>query len=245
VTGHSATFQPPRETSALSVRRVCVQWPRLGPYYLARLRAANEHFQTMGVDLVALETASRDVLYDWRIDEGHEPFRRVQALPGRIFETVPPAEMHGATVTALDRIDPEAVAIMSYGYPDARSALEWCRRNRRIAILMTDSKADDAPRVAWRERVKSGIVSQFDAALVAGGPQRRYLEMLGFPPEQIFTGYAAVDNDYFRRSADAVRERPEDVRHLPGLDDPSPFFLACNRLLPIKNLTRLLYACAS
>jgi 1,2-diacylglycerol 3-alpha-glucosyltransferase len=227
------------------LNRLCLQWPRFGPYYLARLRATHAMLDAQGVELVGLETASEDALYGWRVEQGEEPFRREQALPGRVFEHVPPAEMRAATIEALDRIDPDAVGIMSYGYPDGRAALEWCRRRRRVAVLMTDSKADDAVRIGWRERIKSIIVSQYDAALVAGRPQRAYLEQLGFPSELIFTGYAAVDNNFFRRGAEAARRHPEAVRHLPGLADASPFFLASNRFLPIKNLSRLLEAYAA
>jgi glycosyltransferase involved in cell wall biosynthesis len=129
---------------------------------------------------------------------------------------------------------------MSYGYPDARAALAWCRRHRRVAVIMMDTKADDAERVGWRERIKALIVAQFDAALVGGTPQRVYMEQLGFPAEHIFTTSNAVDNAYFREAAAAARARPDAFQHLPGLDSDAPFFLASNRFLPRKNLARLL-----
>lgn len=224
--------------------RLCVQWPRFGPYHLARLRAAHGTLEPRGVEVIGLETASNDALYEWRLEDAPEPFRREQVFPGRVFEEVSPSEMHAGTFDALDRIDPDVVGIMSYGFPDARAAVEWCRRRRRVAVLMTDTKADDAERIGWRERIKRVIVDQYDAALVAGSPQRAYLRALGFPEDLIFDGYAAVDNAYFAAESEVIRDCPERADHLPGLADPAPFFLAINRFLPFKNLHRLLDAYA-
>lgn len=227
------------------MQRICLQWPRFGPIHLARLRASHALFAERGVEVVGLETASDDAIYEWRVENDEEPFRRVQVFPDRVFDTIPPAEMHAETLATLDRLDPDAVAIMSYGYPDARAALLWCRRNRRAAIIMMATKEDDAPRVRWRERIKAMIVQQFDAALVGGTPQRDYMHKLGIPEEAIFTKYNAIDNDFFARGAEAARQHPERVRHLPGLGDPTPFFFASNRFIPRKNLDRLLLGYAA
>ena len=221
---------------------VCVQWPRFGPYHLARLRAAHHLFAEHSVEVVGVETAGNDLTYDWRVERGEEPFRRVQVFPDREFEAIPPAEMHVGVTAALDRLDPDAVAIISYSTPDARAALAWCRRRRRTAVLMAATKADDAPRVAWREHVKRRLVSQFDAALVGGTPQRRYLEALGFSPERIFQPYNVVDNAFFASGAEEARRASERWRSLPGLEANTPFFLASNRFLRPKNLDGLLQA---
>ena len=226
------------------IRTICVQWPRLGPYHLARLRAAHERFAREGVRLVALETAGQDATYEWRTEQGATPYERVQVFPNRVFETIPAAEMHTGVTAALDRLDPDAVAIVSYSFPDARACLAWCRRRRRTAVLMSATKADDAKRVGWRERIKTVLVSQYDAALVGGTPQRAYLNQLGFSAERIFQPYNAVDNASFRERADEARQHPDTFRHLPGLDDERPFFLASNRFVPRKNLDRLLLAYA-
>src|SRR5690606_25807623 len=99
----------------------------------------------------------------------------------------------------------DAVAIHSYSFPDARACLYWCRSNRRIAVMMNDSKEDDVPRSRPRERLKSLLVQQYDAALLAGTPHRAYFEKLGVPPEAIFYGYDVVDNDYFARESSRMR----------------------------------------
>jgi len=221
-----------------------VQWPRFGPYHLARLRVLHTACETRGWRLIALETAPDDDLYAWRIEEGTTTFQREVLFPGHSFHDVPPRSMHGAMTEALDRLQPDAVAIHSYAFPDARAALLWCRRRRRAAILMIDSRANDAHRVGWREAFKRRIVAQYDAALTAGGSQRRYLERLGIPPAVIFEGYDVVDNEAFAQDAQASLTSPSSALLLPGLDDPHPFFLASNRFIERKNLPLLLRAYA-
>lgn len=223
--------------------RVCVQWPRFGPYHLARLRAVHETFCEQGMELVALETASRDALYAWKQEQDDTVFRRVQAFPGQVYENIAPRAMHAGIQEALDRIDPDVVAIHTYSLPDSRACLDWTRKRGRRAIVMTDSKADDAERSAWREWLKSGLIQSYDAALLAGEPQRAYFESLGFTSTAIFLGYDVVDNTYFAEAAArfAARDRAS-LSHLPGLEQPEPYFLASNRFLERKNLERLLDA---
>lgn len=223
--------------------RLVVQWPRFGPYHLARLGALHAACERQGWDLVALETASDDALYAWRREDGATPFRREVLFPGRSFHDVPPRVQDRAMRRALDRLRPDAVAIHSYAFPDARAALRWCRAHRRAAVLMIDSRADDARRIGWREAFKRRLVAQYDAALTAGAPQRRYLERLGMPPGAIFEGYDVVDNEAFAEGARASWNDPAAAA-LPGLDDPAPFFLASNRFIARKNLPALLRAYA-
>ena len=183
------------------LRRVCVHWPRLGPYHLARLRALDARLRAEGVALTALETASADGTYAWRAETGPTPYDRVCALPGRSAEAAPPAETRRAVTAALDRIDADAVAVTSYSTPDAHAALAWCRRRGRVAVLLFDSRAEDADRSPWRERVKRQLVTQYDAALVAGTPQAEYAVALGMPRDRVFTPLDVVDNAFFRRAA--------------------------------------------
>ena len=221
-----------------------VQWPRFGPYHLARLAAAHRYFAAHGAEVVGMETAGQDATYAWRVEAAETPFRRAQIFPTGRFEDLPPALVHDGVTKMLDRLAPDAVAINSYSLPDARACLAWCRRHRRTAIVMTDSKADDAPRIAWREHLKSLLVRQFDAALLAGTPQRAYFLDLGFPDDAIFLGYDVVDNDFFRKGADEARADPARGAGLPGLADARPFFLASGRFLPRKNFDGLLRAYA-
>lgn len=223
---------------------VCVQWPRLGPPHVSRLRSAWRILAEAGYDLVALETASDSTTYAWRVEPDDASFRRVTAFPGRVYQDVPPTEMHAGIVRQLDRLAPDALLIHSYSMPDARAALLWARRHRRIAICHADSRAEDASRTPLREYVKRLLVSQFDAALAAGSAATRYLVRLGLPASRVALGSCVVDNDAFAAEAERVRRHPEAAAHLPGLDRAEPFFLASARFMERKNLPALLHAYA-
>ena len=222
---------------------ICVQWPRLGPYHLARLRAAHAALAEHGHRVVALETAGDDATYEWDAETGAEPFERVQVFPGATYDALAPQRIQAGVAEALDRIDPAGVAINAYSTPDALAALAWCRRRRRTAILMMESTAHDVARTALREGVKRVLVAEYDAALAGGSAQRDYLLQLGMPPDRITLGYDVVDNAFFADGAAAASR--ETAGGLPGLSDPAPFFLTSNRFVGRKNLDRLLRAYAA
>ncbi|MEM9665012.1 MAG: glycosyltransferase family 4 protein [Bacteroidota bacterium] len=221
---------------------LCVQWPRLGPYHRARLEAMHAVLAPHGVRVVALEAAGRDATYGWT-DGAPPPYDHVQVFPEATFETLPPRRMYAAVQATLDTIRPDAVATHSYSFADAQACLAWCRTHRRTAIVMTDSKADDGPRAAWRELLKGLIVRQYDAALVAGLPQTAYLTSFQFPADKIWPGYDVVDNAFYH--AHAAAARVDRAPHLTAAGLPAdlgPFFISVNRLIPLKNLDRLLRA---
>lgn len=221
-------------TAHAAPQTLCVHWPRLGPYHLARLAALHARLAAQDRTLVALETAGTD-LYAWRAETAPTPYRRVTLFPGTAFEDIPPPAMHRAVTAALGEIAPDAVAVTSYSTPDARAALAWCRRRRRAAVMMFDSRAEDGARAGWREALKRQIVRQFDAAIVAGTPQAAYAQALGIPAAATFAPLDVVDNAFFARQGPP---RPD----LPGLGDARPFFLASNRLVARKNVRALVAA---
>lgn len=217
----------------------------MGPYHLARLKAAYEYLKERGISMIAIETAGSKGSLVKEIKRHDTPYECVQLFPNRVFEDISPREMDHEVRSALYRIDPDAVATNSYFLPDTRSALRWCRRNRRVAVTMIDSKEDDAIRKPWRECLKSIIVRQYDAALVAGAPHRCYMKKLGIAEKNIFDGLDVVDNKFFAARAAEARASPEAFEHLPGLFDEGDYFLASNRFIPRKNLELLLSAYAS
>ncbi len=234
---------PRRSVPAL--RHIVVQWPRFGPYHLARLRAAHAHLSAEGVVLTGLETASADAAYAWNTVAKPVGWNYCCAFPGRDYRAIPPREMEARVMAVLDEINPDAVAIHTYSLPDSRACLRWCRKHRRTAVLMTDSRYADAARSPWWEKLKSRIIVQYDAALAAGTDATAYVVRLGMPQSRVFTGYDVVDNDAFAAAADVVRAQPEKWRALPGLASPEPFFACVSRFLDLKNLDGLLRAYAA
>jgi hypothetical protein len=196
----------PRQKSSQYSRIVTVQWPRFGPYHLARLEAAAGRLQQEGFQLVALEIAGQDATYSWQQIQKDSPFERNTLFPRAKFEAFGRRQLWPAIDSYLDALQPTAVAICGYAGPAAQLLLAWCRLRGRSAILMSESKADDlARRHFWKEWPKQLLVGQYSAALCGGRPQRAYLEQLGMGREGIFLGYDAVDNDYFRQGAAKIR----------------------------------------
>ncbi|MDQ8198914.1 glycosyltransferase [Pelagicoccus enzymogenes] len=229
-------------SSPSQIRTVCVVWQTMGPYHLARLKAAHDFFKERGIVMIAIETAGSKGSLVKEIKRHETPYECVRLFPDRVFEDISPLEMDHAVRSTLYRINPDAVATNSYFLPDTRSALRWCRRNGRVAVTMIDSKEDDAKRKLWREYLKSIIVRQYDAALVAGVPHRSYMKKMGIPGKNIFDGLDVVDNDFFAAKAAEARANPKAFERLPALFDEGEYFLASNRFIPRKNLELLLSA---
>jgi glycosyltransferase involved in cell wall biosynthesis len=72
-------------------------------------------------------------------------------------------------------------------------------------VMMNESHAGTEQATGWKRWIKRQIVKQFDAAFVGGEPHKRHFVSLGIPAEKIFTGYDAVDGDFFAQHADEIR----------------------------------------
>jgi len=206
------------------------------------LSAAARIAASRGIEIVGFEIAKRDATYGFSSDEKGDGFTRFTVFPEAVLEDLSPAEIREAVLEALDELDPDAVAITSYSTPEARSCLQWCAARRRISILMTATKADDAPRRRWRERVKSILLRGYGAAVVGGSPQESYLVDLGFPRDRIFHGYDVVDNDQIAQRVRSIRSDRAVGPDLPGIEANSPFFLVSARMTERKNYPGLLAA---
>lgn len=205
----------------------------IGPYHLARLRAAQASLDVVGVEIGNL---SDD--YAWFDSQGSHARRLVSLFPGRSSSTVPPGALRAAMFAALDRLAPAIVAVPGWGTVAALAALEWCARNDRPAILMCDSTAIDAPRRAVSEAVKRGIVSSCAAGFASGSRSAAYLAQLGLPRDRIATGYDVVDNAHFATGAARARSDVAATRAAHGL--PEGYILSLGRLIEKKNLDGLL-----
>src|SRR5262249_11541271 len=107
-------------------------------------------------------------------------------------------------------------------------------------VMMNDSHAGTARAKGAAAFVKRFLIRRFDAALVAGEPHRRYFASLGIPEACIFTGYDAVDNDYFGKKAAEARKRSTELKERYGL--PDRYFLSLGRFVAKKNLGALIRA---
>lgn len=206
--------------------RLAILFDHLGPYHLARLRAASRE-----LNLLAVETRGRSREYAWDPSSEAEPFARVTLFEGE--DTVSPAALGVRLTTVLAAFAPEVVVVPGWSGGAAFLAVAWASRHRVPVVVMSESTAHDEACSPWREAVKRRYVSLAAAALAGGSPHRDYLVALGMARDRIFDGYDAVDNETFARESARWREA----------DGPQPpYFLASNRFIPKKNLPRLLEA---
>jgi glycosyltransferase involved in cell wall biosynthesis len=221
---------------------IMIHWPRLGPYHVARLRAAAELLSRYQMRLIALEISGSDKEYLWERPSHELGFERHTLFPNTVFEEIPSRELFSRLWSFLTTTTPSAILINGYSTRDAIALLIWCRLKGCRPILMSESKADDFHRKNYVEFIKSILIRQFHGSLCGGSPHRKYLEYLGMPSQNIFDGYDAVDNQFFMEQSDMVRQLPDRHQNLPGLEDPRAFFLASGRFISRKNFPGLLHA---
>ena len=221
---------------------VAVHWSSFGGYHIARLNSAFHEMKQYNIVVVGLEISTHKKLLGWKPDYQPTVFPRYVVFPEQTFEEISRFKMWSGVMSTLYKINPSVVAINGYSYYDAWSALMWCKINQRPAILMGDSKIDDAKRTIWKEWIKKQITRQYSAGLCAGKYSKDYLLHLQMKPEKIVKGIDVVDNDYFWIMAEKVRGNPGYYRSFPGLELTEPFFLASARLIKDKNIDGLLKA---
>lgn len=148
--------------------------------------------------------------------------------------------LYSATITTLNAIMPDVVAVAGWSFPESLAAISWARNNSCRIIMMSASQGVDAKRYHHRENIKSRIVAACDTALVGGVMQEKYMAQLGMQKEKIFVGYDVVDNNHFAQGALRARERAADLKSKYGL--PQRYIIASARFIPKKNLTFLVQA---
>jgi glycosyltransferase involved in cell wall biosynthesis len=214
---------------------ILVLFRHFGPYHVARLDALAKSAQ-----VTAIEFARDDGEYPWNVKLGAHDFAwygLCEAYPVRL----PARAAAGRKLAALiNAADPDVVAVPGWSEPLALAALATASRRGIPAIAMSDSKADDFPRKAVRERIKRLVLSRYSAALVAGSAHHAYLVSLDFPPGRIVTGYDVVDNRHFSDGAASARAAAPALRG--KFDLPPVYFLASVRFIAKKNLDGLLDA---
>lgn len=193
--------------------------------------------------LYGLEIARKDRSYQWDVEVCASNYYRVTLFGDAHYQDLSEEQISTAVIRELSVLRPVCVVVSGWASAEALGALRWCARKEAPAVLMSASTAHDYRRPCWKEFVKRRIVARFGAALVGGTPQKEYLVNLGMSPHKVFKGYNAVDNAYFAERAQRMRDGSDRSGRAPGL--PRNFFLFAGRLIPVKNLPKLLQAYAA
>ena len=217
--------------------KVAVLFHRLGPYHFARLKAAHELCQ-----LHVIEFSLVDDTYAWDVVDEEMGFSRTTLFTDCDVEKKSSCEIMVALRKSFMLIQPDVVAIPGWSGRAAFLALALCRKMRISIIAMSDSTELDQVRHWWKESIKKRVTGNFSAGLVGGRLHADYMHKLGMPQDKIFSGYDAVDNDYFFKGAINVRKNEKQLRNRHNL--PENYFLGSNRFIPKKNIDRLIRAYA-
>jgi len=217
--------------------KIAVLFDNLGPYHVARINAAAESADVLGVEYAAVSNE-----YAWERRAGAVQFQRATLFETRPSRRLPASELVDRLGVALGGFGPDGVAVPGWSGRLAFAALSWCLRNDVPAIVMSESSAHDAGRWRWREAIKRRCLATCGAGLVGGEPQREYLVQLGMPAERVFLGYDVVDNSHFARGAAGAQS--EATARRQQLDLPERYLLASARFIAKKNLAALVKAYA-
>jgi glycosyltransferase involved in cell wall biosynthesis len=223
------------EPHRISRIRLLFYWSTMGPYHFARMEAVAKAGE---VDLLVVEGTSLD-------DHGWERRERPRSFELRTLahELSSPAVLRWAKSglrRAISEFRPDVIVTSGYAEPASRRvALQAKRRGTRV-LFWSESTAFDKPRFPWKEWMKGYVVRQYDGALVAGTPHKRYAVQLGLSESQVEIVGGVVDNAFFSRGAPVVRASAHELR--TTLELPEEYFLYVGRFLPQKNLRRLLRA---
>ncbi len=212
-----------------------ILFKNFGPYHLARIEGCINSFKSLPIEVIPIELGKIQTEYAWVTEHRQTNYPIVSVIEGEQLEKVNPVQLILTLNKALNKIQPDVLAIAGYFEIGMLFALLWCLWHRKSVILLSESMENDAPRFQLRELIKQKVVQQYHAALVGGTPHKRYFIKLGMPPKAIFFGYDVIGNQAFH---------PALIGHLPRPLE-SPYFLAINRFIPKKNLAFLINAYAA
>ena len=214
--------------------KVAILFSNYGPYHIARLESLDHDCYKKSIQPIGIELSRSEQKYPWQsqLDEIELPI--ISIIKNTSLEKTKFGVLIRKLLTNLKKVDPAILAISGYFDPSMLMALVWCRLCGKPAILFSETTEHDFTRVWWKEKIKSLIIRQFQAALVGGKPHKNYLIKLGMPQEAIFTGYDIVGNQAFN---------PEKIQHYVRPLN-KPFFLAINRFIEKKNIPFLIDAYA-
>jgi glycosyltransferase involved in cell wall biosynthesis len=212
--------------------------PDIGNYHYARMAAIARHAT---INLHVVEVFKDSFYEEFRYSGEVEPNLDVTRLGLERGETR--SKMSRIIAKTLAGARPDVVLVPGWGEHYALATLQAAKQTETSIVMLSDSTVDDAQRSWWKERIKRRIVRMCSSALVAGKRHTEYITSLGMPHDMVFTGYDVVDNEYFSTQSKAVRTVGHQLK--PQKNLPENYFLASNRFVEKKNLTRLLEAYAS
>jgi hypothetical protein len=189
---------------------------QFGPYHHARVAALQHAAVERRVRVIPVQISSDTATYEWK--ESNESrvkskkCKGLQTLCNGVEEEVSPVDVF-LKARRLFRDEKVDVAFLPSYSPARFFALFAAAKSLGIrTVMMNESHAGTEQATGWKRWIKRQIVKRFDAAFVGGEPHKRHFASLGIPAEKIFTGYDAVDGDFFAQRADEIRAAAKKSR---------------------------------
>lgn len=222
-------------------RRVLILTEIIAPYRIPVFNALAENER---IDLHVAFLAETDAaLRKWHVYKNEIRFS-YEVLPSwRLRSGRHKLLLNWGLQSCLKKFAPEAIICGGYNYFASWEALAWTRRHPTELVLWSESNRYDARRgFAWVDGLKSRFLARCARFVVPGKSSKEYLQLLGSAPQDIVTAPNAVDNDWFRSHAAAIRDRASEFRAKFQL--PSRYLLFVGRLVAEKGIFDLLRAYA-
>jgi len=182
---------------------IAICFGQFGPYHHARVVALQELAHEQGVRVVPVQISSDTATYEW--SSGAGACKDLRTLCSGVEEATSPLDVF-RKARRLFRGEKVDVAFLPSYSPARYFALFAAAKSLGLrTVMMNESHAGTEQATGWKRWIKREIVKRFDAAFVGGEPHKRHFASLGIPAEKIFTGYDAVDGDFFAQRADEVR----------------------------------------
>lgn len=211
--------------------RAVFVFDHFGPYHLARVRAVSA---LPGLEVAGVELHCESRTYGWDQSGGGESigFKKI---------SIPRVNLHGrrerlalrsALEKTLESCAPDVVFVNGWGDFMSIETISWAKRQGCKLVVMSETRRADGSRSIFGEWIKGRVVRMCDSGFCGGESHREYLTDLGLPKQRVALGYNAVDNAFFGKTR-------------KGVENPNaPYFLASNRFVERKNLSRLIEAYA-
>lgn len=179
-------------------------WGKWLPYHFARVQACAECFEAAGYSVVGIQYS--DVSIDYRIQASVEAlnFELLSPRLGKHETDFRPLRILIRLPRLLWEYQARVVFVPSYWDWSVTIAVISRMFGCRV-VMMNESHAGTEQATGWKRWIKRQIVKRFDAALVGGEPHKRHFVSLGIAADKIFTGYDAVDGEFFEQRTDEIR----------------------------------------
>jgi len=176
-------------------------WRQFGPYHHDRCQAVAEELGS-NASVVGIEVVDRSRDYEWHPTSG-KGFRKETLFLGRIYDDIGSFARYRRLVARCLALGARYVLLCHYNELEFFAAAVTLRILGRRVYTMFDSKFDDKPRTAWRERFKKLYFLPYCGVLVSGPRARAYLRFLGYSDRRIADGYDTLSIARIRALAGA------------------------------------------